>query len=97
MTQINLQEVLKKNNLHYYSYYNKKILPKFLNSVPVPKYIPTDDNPYSIKNRVIFNRKCITVDPENCTDVDDGFSIYLDNKKLYLAEKVCIISINRAG
>ena len=81
----NLHDALKKNNLQYGNIYNKNVLPKFLNSVPLPNYIPVNDNIYAIKNRVIFNRECITVDPENCTDADDGFSIYLDNKKLYLA------------
>ena len=35
--------------------------------------------------RLSFTRPVYTIDPENCKDADDGFSLWHENNKLYLA------------
>ena len=41
---------------------------------------------YNIKERInLTNVECYSIDPEGCTDVDDAFSIYYINDKIYLA------------
>jgi exoribonuclease R len=41
---------------------------------------------YSIESRVnMLDKQIITIDPDNCKDADDGFSIYSENGKMFLA------------
>jgi exoribonuclease R len=43
------------------------------------------DSIYGINNRVDYTNKIIySIDPENCTDADDAFSIYKENNEIHL-------------
>jgi exoribonuclease R len=66
-------------------YFDTNILPKYGN--PIQQDL-TNDLPHylSISNRIDMTvHPVYVIDPTGCTDADDGFSIYYDDNKLYLA------------
>tara|TARA_B100001093_G_scaffold517006_1_gene597262 strand:- start:964 stop:2367 length:1404 start_codon:yes stop_codon:yes gene_type:complete len=75
--------------INFEEVYNQNIKPKYgekrLNENLL---LDSNDYPHSYS---IFNRKDMTdkivytIDPENCKDADDGFSIYYEQANLYLA------------
>jgi exoribonuclease R len=78
------------NNI-YESTYNLNILPHYGNQRNQHDdiYLLNNNNyphAYSIENRKdLTNLSVYTIDPPGCEDADDGFSVYEENNKLYLA------------
>ena len=67
------------------SLFNNNILKSYPNTILDPNKLY--DLNY-IDNEIVrlsFTRPVYTIDPENCKDADDGFSLWNENNKLYLA------------
>ncbi len=74
---------------NYETIYEKNILPKYGKRRENDKFLLSNNNiphKYSVLERLDLKDKVVfTIDPEGCEDADDGFSIYYEDSKLFLA------------
>ena len=77
------------NNLFFEDYYKKHILPMYNSLNNEKTYVIYENNEkhdYIINNRIdLTHLNVYVIDPDGCQDPDDGFSIYYEEDKLYLA------------
>lgn len=81
------------NNISFEKYYKKYIAPIYgdkrdiyYDSILTNNILETHEYSISPEKRYDFTKqKVYSIDPDGCLDADDAFSIYNENKKLYLA------------
>lgn len=80
-------QLIRNVNKQFNRSYDKFILPKYITTFSpiLEPDIAKEYTEWKIPNREYILKQCITIDSHGCKGVDDGFSIYYMDNRLYLS------------